>query len=104
MVGERGVSAKGTVHEPVRCLGHEVYGQPPFGGLEVFGGRRRNDALSFRHCFLQRPGSVALVGFILATNPFGIFVARADFAEETKVAFGRALEEGIEERGSDSHG
>jgi len=29
-----------------------------FGGLEAFGGWRRNDALCFRHCFLQSPGSL----------------------------------------------
>jgi hypothetical protein len=85
-------------------LGHEVHGQPPFGGLEAFGSGRRNDALGFRHCFLQSPGSFALVGFILGTNPFGIFVARTDFAKRTEMAFGCALEEGIKELGSDSHG
>ncbi len=99
MVGEHGVSAKGSVHEPVWCLGHEVHGQPPFGGLEVFGGGRRNDALGFRHCFLQSPGRFALVGFVLAANPFGVFVARTGFAERTKMAFGGALEEGIKDCG-----
>jgi hypothetical protein len=81
MVGGHGVSAEGTVHEPARCLGQEIHGQPPFGGLEVFGGGRCNDALGFRHCFLQSLGRFAPVGFILGTNPFGIFVARADFTK-----------------------
>jgi hypothetical protein len=52
MIGVHGVSAKGTVHEPVRCLGQEVHGQPPFGGLEVLGSERRSDALGFWHGFL----------------------------------------------------
>src|ERR1019366_2586358 len=43
-------------------------------------------------------------GFIPATNPFGIFVAHTDFPKRTKMAFGCALEEGIKNRGSDSHG
>jgi hypothetical protein len=93
-----------TVRAPVWYLGQEVHGQPPFGRLEVLGGGRRNDALGFRHCFLQSPGRIALVGFILATNPFGVFVAGTDFAKRTKMAFGCALEEGIKDKGSDSHG
>src|ERR1019366_5719263 len=89
-----------AVRAPVWCLGHEIYDQPPFGGSEVFGGGRRDDALRFRHCFLQSPGCFALVGFIPGTNPFGIFVARADFANRTQMAFGCALEEGIKDMGS----
>ena len=93
-----------TAVRTVWCLGHEVHGQPPFGGLEVFGGGRRNDSLGFRHGFLQSPGRFALIALILATNPFGIFVARARFAKRPQMAFRCALEEGIQDRGSDSHG
>jgi hypothetical protein len=101
---EHGVSAKGTVHEPVWCLGHEVHGQPPFGSLEILGGGRRNDALGFRYSILQLLDRFALVGFIPATDPFGVFIARTNFAKRTKMAFGCAFQEGIKDRGRDSHG
>jgi hypothetical protein len=88
----------------VWCLSHEVHGQPPFSGLEAFGSGWRNNPLGFRHRLLQLPSRFALVRFSPATNPFGIFVARTDFAERTKMAFSCALEVGIKDRGSDSHG
>ena len=81
-----------AVRWPIWYLKREVHSQPPFSGLEVFGGERRNDALDFRHRFLQSPGRFAPVGFITGTNPFGIFIARTDFAKRTKMAFGCALE------------
>jgi len=81
-----------------------IHRQSPLGGFEIFGGGWRNDALGFRHCFLQTPDRLAFVRFVLGMNPFAVFVARTDFANRTEMTFGRALEEGFKERGSDFHG
>src|ERR1022692_1477159 len=93
-----------AVRAPIRCLDHNVHCQSPLGDLEVLRGGRRNDALGFRHPFLQSQGRFVLVGFVLAMNPFRVFVARTGFAKRTKRAFGRTLEEGFKERGCDFHG
>jgi hypothetical protein len=85
-------------------FGPEIHCQSPFNGLEVLYGGGRNEALGLRHSFLQSPGCLALVGFVLGTNPSGVFVARTDFVERTKMTFRCALEEGFKERGSDFHG
>jgi len=90
---------------PVRApFNHEIHRQLSFGGLEVLCNGRRNDTLGFRRSFLQSAGRFTLIGFVLGTNLTGVFVARTGFAERTKMAFGRAFEEGLKERGSDFHG
>ena len=80
-----------------------IHRQSPLGGFEIFGGGWREDALGFRHSFLQSPGRIACVRFVLGMNPFGVFVARTGFAKRAEVAFGRALEKGFKERGGDFH-
>jgi hypothetical protein len=92
-----------AVRAPVWRLCDHVHSQLPFGGFETFCVGRCNYALGFRHCFLQSPDGLTFERLVLGTNPFSVFVARTGFAKQAEMAFGRTLEKGFKERGSDFH-